>query len=231
MAEMKKNGTETTPQAPETGVLAELKKIDASLSRIAKPVIEKIIRNWKAVAIGMGAALLLLALVAGINAWRERQLAKAGETLGAILVQTGGAARIEALESFLKGAPDKLSTAALFELAAACLAEKQYDKAAEHFAKLAAASDADIRLLAEIGRARSLLLAGKAKESAAALAALLKGAPEPYVVPVYRQLAAAAEQAGDLPTALSAYQELAAKAGELERQYFEFKINQLKARL
>jgi predicted Zn-dependent protease len=230
MPETEKNSTPTA-QPQEKGVLAELKKLDATLSRFLKPLIEKTVQNWKAVALGLGAVLAVIAVAAGINAWRERSLAKAGEALGAILVQTGGEARIQALEGFLKDAPARLKTSVLFELAASCLAEKQYDKAAEHFAALAAANDADVRLLAEIGRARSLLLAGKAKESAQVLAALLKGAPEPYLVPVYRQLAAAAEQAGDLQTALSAYQELSAKAGELERQYFEFKISQIKARL
>lgn len=197
----------------------------------AQRLLDFLVNNLKSIAAGCGVIILAVAVYAGVNHWRGRQAAKAADVLGVILIQkTEPKARVDALEAFLKDAPGSLRPTALLELAASAMVSKQYDKASTAWAELEGSSDANLKVVAGIGHAKSLLMSGKAPEALTLLQALKAKSPAAYDLPITRQLAVAAEEAGDKKAALDAYTELATKADGASKPYFEFKANQLKAK-
>jgi predicted negative regulator of RcsB-dependent stress response len=229
MDENKQQAPADTPLAP--GVAEQLEQIKKAVPDTSQRLFEFLVDNLKPIAIGCGALLLIVAIYAGVSSWRERQTAKAADALGVILIEkTDTKARVAALEAFLKDAPGSLRPTVLLELAASAMIDRQFDKAATAWTELEGSSSPDMKVLAGIGHARSLLLAGKAPEALALLQALKGKSPEAYGVPITRQIAVAAEQAGDTKVALEAYTELATKAEGTGKPYFEFKANQLKAK-
>lgn len=218
--------------AVNPGVIEQLEQIKtAAPDDIAQRLLHYLVSNLKHIAMGCGALLLAVAVYAGVDHWRERQAATAAEALGVILIQKAEPkARLEALEAFMKDTPAALRPTVLLELAAAAMAAKQYDKAATAWTELEDSSSPDMKVLAGIGHARSLLLSGKAKDALALLTGLKAKSPEAYGQSITRQIAVAAEQAGETKVALDAYTDLAAKAEGSGKPFFEFKANQLKAK-
>jgi len=82
--------------------------------------------------------------------------------------------------------------------------------------------------MAAIGHAKCLILSGKPQEALTLLEGMKAKAPEAYAIAVTRQIAVAAEAAGNTQAASAAYAELAGKAEGSGKPYFEFKANQLK---
>lgn len=193
------------------------------------PFLQKMLDNLKPILAGVAVIILAAAVVTGWRLFHQRSLASSQEALGAILVGNTGQAKIAALEKFLPEAPSALKTSIYFELAGASMAVKDYDKAANYWKLLSAADGADTAFLAKLGEARSLALAGKAPEAVKMLAELKQNAAEPYKVTVTRQLALAAELAGDKAAALAAFEELTASGDIGDKPYIESKIAQLKA--
>lgn len=216
--------------AVNPGVIEQLEQIKtAAPDDIAQRLLHYLVSNLKHIAMGCGALLLAVAVYAGVDHWRERQAATAAEALGVILIQKAEPkARLEALEAFMKDTPAALRPTVLLELAAAAMAAKQYDKAATAWTELEGSPSADLQVVAGIGHAKSLLLAGKAAEALTLLQALKAKSPKAYDLPVTRQLAVAAEQAGNVKVAQEAYTDLAAKTEGAGKPFFEFKANQLK---
>lgn len=219
------------PPPVNPGVAEQLEQIKKAVPDTSQRLFEFLVNNLKPIAIGCGALILAVAIYSGVNHWRDRQAAKAADALGVILIQkTEPKARVDALEAFLKDAPGSLRPTVLLELAASSIASKQYDKASAAWAELEGSSSADMKVIAGIGHAKSLLLAGKAPEALTLLQALKAKSPKSYDLPITRQLAVAAEQAGNDKVAQEAYTELAAKAEGPGKPFFEFKANQLKAK-
>ena len=218
--------------APAPGVIEQLEQMKkAAPDDTAQRLLDFLVENLKSIALGCAAVVLAVGIYAGVNHWRANQAAKAADVLGVLLIQkTEPKARVDALETFLKDAPGSLRPAVLLELAASAMVSKQYVKASTAWTELEGSSSPDMKVIAGIGHAKSLLLEGKAPEALTLLKALKANSPQSYAMPVTRQLAVAAEQAGDTKTALEAYTELAAKADGPGKPYFEFKANQLKAK-
>ncbi len=218
--------------AVHPGVVEQLEQMKTVVpDDTAQRLLGFLVHNLKAIAIGCGVLILAVAVYAGVNQWRGIQAAKAADALGLILIQkTDPKARVDALETFLKDAPGPLRPTVLLELAASAMVGQQYDKASAAWTELEGSSSADMKVVAGIGHAKSLLLAGKAAEALTLLQALKAKAPKAYDLPITRQLAVAAEQAGNGKVALEAYTELAAKAEGAGKPYFEFKANQLKTK-
>jgi hypothetical protein len=217
--------------AAHPGVIEQLEQIKNTPDDTAQKLLRFLVDNLKAIAIGCGVLLLIVAVYAGVNSWRGSQAAKSADTLGVILIEkTEPQARIDALEAYLKDAPGSLRPAALLELAASAMVSKQYAKASAAWAELEDSSSADMKVVAGIGHAKSLLLEGKAAEALALLQGLKAKSPKAYELPITRQLAVAAEQAGNDKAAQEAYAELATKAEGAGKPFFEFKANQLKSK-
>jgi hypothetical protein len=225
--------TNQTPaeHAVSPGVVEQLEQIKKAVPDTSQRLFEFLATNVKPILLGCGALILAAAVYAGVNQWRSTQTAKASDALGLILIQkTEPKARVDALEAFLKDAPSSLRPTALLELAASAMISQQYDKASAAWTELEGSSSADMKVVAGIGHAKSLLLTGKAAEALALLQSLKAKSPKAYEMPITRQIAVAAEQAGDSKVALEAYTELAAKTESAGKPYFEFKANQLKTK-
>lgn len=206
-----------------------LEKFQDVINRDTPPLLQKIVANLKPILLGAAILVALAATVAGFRMLQARNLAGAQEALGSILASTSGKDKIAALEKFLLEAPGGLRTAVLFELAGASMAVEDYAKAVDYWRQLAAASKDDAKLVASLGHARALVLAGKAAEAVAELTALKAGAPESFKATVNRQLGLAAEAAGDKQAALAAYGDLLQSGEAGDKPYIESKIAQLKA--
>lgn len=229
MNESKQQAPEQTPLNP--GVAEQLEQIKRHVPDTSQRLFEFLAGNLKPIALGCAAIIAVVAIYAGVDAWRTRAAAKAADALGVILIEkTQPAERVAALEAFLKDSPSALRQTVLLELAAAAMVARQYDKATQAWTELEGSSSADMKVMAGIGHARSLLLVGKAKEALDLLQALKGKAPESYAIPLTRQIAVAAEQAGETKVAQEAYAELAGKAEGQGKPFFEFKANQLKAK-
>lgn len=206
-----------------------LEKFQDVINRDTPPLLQKIVANLKPILIGAAVLVALAATVAGFRMLQARNLAGAQEALGSILVSTSGKDKIAALEKFLPEAPSALRGAVLFELAGASMAVEDYAKAVDSWRQLVSVSKGDAKLVASLGHARALVLAGKPAEAVSELSALKATAPEAFKAPLDRQLGLAAEAAGDKQTALAAYGDLL-QSGEVgDKPYIESKIAQLKA--
>ncbi|MBU1040785.1 MAG: hypothetical protein KKF77_06790 [Proteobacteria bacterium] len=227
---------ESKNQAPaenavHPGVIEQLEQIKSTPDDTAQKMLSFLVENLKAIAAGCGVILLLVAVYAGVNHWRGTQAAKSADALGVLLIEkTDPKARVDALEAYLKDAPSSLRPAALLELAASAMVSKQYAKAGAAWTELEGSSSADMKVVAGIGHAKSLLLEGKAAEALTLLQALKAKSPKAYELPITRQLAVAAEQAGNDKVAQEAYAEIATKGEGAGKPYFEFKANQLKSK-
>jgi hypothetical protein len=230
MEEKKPQGPDAEGQSAEVkpGVAEQLEQIKKSVPDTSQRLFDFLTANMKPIAVGCAALLLAVAAFAGVRHWRTVSAAKAADQLGVILIakQTPDE-RMKALEGFLKDAPKSLRPTAQMELAAAAMAAKQYDKAAGAWSELEGSGSADMQVIAGIGHAKCLLLVGKPQEALTLLNALKAKAAADYAMPITRQIAVAAEQAGDTKTAQAAYSELAEKSVGAGKPYFEFKANRL----
>lgn len=191
------------------------------------PLLDAVVRHRKPI---VTTAVIVLALVIVLGAWRwyDAHSASADRArLGDILTQTRGGDRVAGLTAFLAESPGKLATAARLELASALMAQGDFAKAADVFDDLAKTDDPDVKILAQLGKARSLLLDAKPGDARALLDGLRESAPDAYRPAVKQLFAVAAEQSGDREAALAAYRDLAAAATPREAGFLEFKINQL----
>lgn len=217
--------------AVNPGVIEQLEQIKSTPDDTAARLLHFLVDNIKAIAIGCGAIIVAVGIYAGVNHWRANQALKAADSLGVLLIQkTDPKARVEALETFLKDAPASLRPTVLLELAAAAMVGQQFDKASTAWTELSGSSSADMQVIAGIGHAKSLLMSGKAPEALTLLQSLKGKAPKAYELALTRQIAVAAEQAGNDKVAQDAYTELATKAEGAGKPYYEFKANQLKAK-
>lgn len=193
------------------------------------PILEAAYKYRVQLVIGVSVIIGMAALYAGITTYNKRALNTAQTNLGAILVQNTGQDRLDKLEELLSMAPSNAKPAIQLEIAQTSMQLGQYDKAAESWGLLIGETDNDMQLVARLGKSKSLLLAGKANEAVVELKDLAGIAPEAFTVPVYRQLALAAETAGDTAQALSAYRKLAENP-ITDKPFVEYKISQLEAK-
>jgi hypothetical protein len=221
------------PLTPEVvpGVAEQLEQIKKVVPDTSQRLFHFLVENMKPIAVGCGAIVLAAAVYAGVDAWQTRSAAKAADKLGVILIEKlDPKARVQALDDFLKDSPSRLRPTVLLELAGSAMLDKQYDKANTAWAELEGSPSLDMKIIATIGHAKSLLMAGKAQEALTLLEAIKAKAPESYEMTLTRQIAVAAEQAGNVQTAQTAYATLAEKDAGPSKAYFEYKANQLKAK-
>lgn len=227
MDENKPKSQTETPVNP--GVVEQLEQIKKAVPGTSQRLFDFLAANLKPIALGCGAIIVVMAAYSGVNHWRASQAAKAADALGVILIEKNEPeARVQALEAFLKDAPSSLRPTAQLELAAAAMIGKQYDKAIVAWTELEGSSSPDLKTVAGIGHAKSLILSGKPQEALTLLEGMKAKAPQAYAEAVTRQIAVAAEAAGNTEAASAAYAELAGKAEGPSKPYYEFKANQLK---
>ena len=210
-------------KTPQQDVLTE---IESRAPESLHPILEAAFANRKQIMIGVIVIVIAAALYAGVSAYTSKAKSGAQAELGTILVEARGADRIARLEGLIDNVPDSVKPAVALALAEASLAGGDYAKAIEYWDKVAANASDDTRMAAELGKTKALLLSGKAGDALAALKVLAAGAAEAYDVPLNRQIAVAAEAAGDKAEALAAYKKLSEKNVN-DKPFVDFKISQL----
>lgn len=212
-------------QKPQVDVLAD---VEAHTPETLHPILEAAYTYRKQLIIGVSVIVAVAAVYAGVNAYTARSKASAQADLGAILVEAKGADKIAKLEELLGGVPGSVKPAVAVALADACMEQRDYAKAAKYWDRVATEASGDTQFAAKLGRAKALLLSGKADDALTALKALAGDASEAYMVPVTRQLAVAAEAAGNKAEALAAYKKLAEKKTN-DKPFVDYKISQLES--
>lgn len=214
---------------PNTNQQETLENIESHVPDSLHPVLEAAFKYRKQIVIVVSAIIAAAALYAGYNAYNQRAMASAQSEMGAILIQKSGQEKVDALKALLGSVPSSVKPAVLLELAQATMAAEAYDEAAGYWNDLAGDTDSDLNIIARMGKAKSLQLAGKPAEAVTVLKDLQGVVGEAYTIPVTRQLAVAAEAAGDNALALEAYKKLAEQPVS-DKPYIDYKVAQLEAK-
>ena len=199
-------------------------RIESEAVDTIHPILQWILDNLK--LLGLAAALLLLTVAgySGFAYYQERARTEAQNRLGVILAQNQGPELISGLQEYI-GSESHYRTKALFELAQAQMETGQYAAAAASWDQLARTKQNDLRTVALMGKARALGLGGSPAESLALLLNLRDSAPAPFVDNLQLQIAETAESAGELKTALTAYEALRQSAqDEANAAFYDYKI-------
>ncbi|WP_147820835.1 hypothetical protein [Salidesulfovibrio onnuriiensis] len=222
---VQQNPTQSTPN-----------ELEQHMPEGLKPAFETTLKYKNQIILAMAAVLAVVAIWSGVRWYNANAQTQARAELSTILQTLTGTERIAKLEELAKSAPSSVEKAVLFELAALCLEEKQYDKAAQYYEQLSNDVDAENRMVAKLGQSKALMLAGKPADAVVILkdmsAALDKQSEDgkdivSIMIPVNRQLAVAAEQAGDTATAIATLEKLQ-ETGSSDKQFVDFKLNELK---
>ena len=194
-------------KTPQPGATAEEllgKEVPEELS----PFIKKVMENRKAV---IACVVLLLVVTGGYGVYKSvtaKNLAKAVNDLGLIMVQENGPAKITALEGFLASAPAGLKGGVLLEIARVSEATANHERAVTAWRDVAALGVDTLVPVAKLGEASSLAAAGKTAEALTLLDGLKTSAPKSYTASVLWKIAVVAEASGDLQKAVAAFEEL-----------------------
>ncbi|MGE4291649.1 MAG: tetratricopeptide repeat protein [Desulfovibrio sp.] len=200
------------------------------ITKEATPIFDALMRYKHIIAGAAAVVIAVAAIYAGVTLWNAHTHSSAKEKLGNILLTTSAQERIDTLKAFAADAPDSVRNGALFELAGSQMQMGQFDDAAQTWDQLIARLETpELLALAKLGKARSLLLGGKAEEALTVARELRAAAPESFATPANRIIAAAAEQSGDTQTALEAYQALLSGGQAADAEFLNYKIGRLQA--
>jgi predicted negative regulator of RcsB-dependent stress response len=208
-----------------------IQEIEEEVDETIHPFLEKILNNLKPIGLTIAAIVLGAGLYSGYDFYQQSQQEKAANELGNLLAIKDNKARAEKLEVFLTGAPDNLKIGVQLELARTYMDSKDYDKAAQVFARLAGVEDDSLKPVAILGQVKALEFS---KQYAQALEILEKNKqdfPGEYNEQVTQRVAFLAEKVEDWTKALAAYEELKAGAEGGETKFFDYKIQVLKKKV
>ncbi len=204
-----------------------LDSIEQGAPQSMKPLMEAVNKYKKHITLFIVIIVGLTVIWSGLRWHRNNQASKTRIAIGEILLNNQGQERLDKIVALAENAPSNMQASVYFEAASLALELKQYDKAAQYYKDIKVDSDDEIALIAKLGQAKAALLAGDAKKALEELKPLADSIPKTLIVPVNRQLALAAEQAGDKATAVKAYERLET-AGTLDKQFVAYKLAQLK---
>ncbi|QGY38722.1 transcriptional regulator [Pseudodesulfovibrio cashew] len=207
-----------------------LEQVESHVPEQLHPILEAAFKHQKQLVIAVTAIVAIAAIYSGITAYNQRALTDTQAELGKILIKTAGEEKITKLEALLASAPSGAKPAILLELARANMTNGQYDKAADYWNQITGDTDDELRYVARLGKAKALSLAGKPAEAVVILKDLAASANPAMTLAVNRQLAVAAEQAGDNATALAAYRKVAEQQNIPDKPFIDYKIAQLEAK-
>ncbi|GAB7023198.1 YfgM family protein [Salidesulfovibrio brasiliensis] len=211
----------------ETRNSNDFSNLEEKIPETMHPAFEAVVKYKKQIVMGI-AAIFVIAAVFGLVRWQRANAESEAQTaLGEILMNQQGADRVSKLEALLEDAPSSVEPAILLELSEACMQTENYGKAAEYYERLAQNSDDTVSIVAGMGRAKALILAGKAEESYTLLKELSEDAPESFAATIYRQMALSAEAAGKTDAALKAWEALL-ETPTADKEFVQYKLQQLK---
>lgn len=211
-----------------------LDRVQEEINEEIHPLLQKIHDHIKEIGIVVGAVVLVAAGVTGYKFYQQKTIQNARAELNRITSQNQGQEAIKALQSFLPEAPEDIRQAVRLEVASRSMASEDYDLAAQTWQDIhATAQDPNLQVVASLGRAKALRLAGKLGQSLEILDQLLDMAPKEYIQSINFERAAVAEENGQWQKALNAYQDLKSETSltASNQGYLDYKIAQLQGKL
>lgn len=211
----------TNPVQPDV-----LTDIESHTPESLHPILEAAFTYRKQLITAVCIILAVTVAYAGYRAYSARAEANAQARLGEIMVSSTGADRLAKLDAMLGDVTASVRPAVTLEAAQTAMGLGDYAKAEGYWESLVGMTEGEMQFVARLGRAKAMALAGKGADALKEMKELAGLASAAYTVPVYRQLALAAEAAGDKAEALAAYKKL---DGEDigDKPYIEYKISQL----
>lgn len=211
----------TNPVQPDV-----LTDIESHTPESLHPILEAAFTYRKQLITAVCIILAVTVAYAGYRAYSARAEANAQARLGEIMVSSTGADRLAKLDAMIGDVTASVRPAVTLEAAQTAMGLGDYAKAEGYWESLVGMTEGEMQFVARLGRAKAMALAGKGADALKEMKELAGLASAAYTVPVYRQLALAAEAAGDKAEALAAYKKL---DGEDigDKPYIEFKISQL----
>ncbi len=210
-------------------------RVQEEINQEINPLVEKIQRHLKKIALVIGGIILISASVTGYRYYKQQALSQAKEQFSQILVQKQGAEKIAALEELAKQAPGSMQRGVRLELARSCMELERFTEAAAHWKEVAASAPqgSNMAVIATLGQAKALRLNGQAGQSLELLQGLADKISDTYKRSVNLELAVTAEEAKEWSTALEAYQRLQSQTDLADRRddYFAYKISQLEEKV
>lgn len=206
-----------------------LENIENQAPQSMHPLLEAAFKYQKQIVIGVVAVVAIAALYSGITTYNNNAMTKAQAALGKILIEESGKEKIAKLDALLGTVPSSVKPAILLELAQASMNGGETEKAIGYWDQLAGEADQELQLVARMGKAKAQVLAGKYADAVTELKSLIGIVPAGFTTPVYRELAVAAEAAGNTTEALNAYRKLVEQP-IADKQFIEYKIAQLEAK-
>jgi predicted negative regulator of RcsB-dependent stress response len=204
-------------------------EVQATAPESIHPLLDFLLRNGKAIAIGIAVILVLAAGFSGYQYMQQQKQVKAQSELGTILIKYSGTKKAEELAAFLTTAPSDMKPAVELALAKAWMDDSKFMKAEAVWAEIAKSNEA-MAPVASLGQAKCLILSDKPEEAVKILQALKNKTGDNFTSTIDRLLAEAAEKSGNIQLAIQAYQGLL-NNNPSQRLYFESKIVELKTKL
>jgi tetratricopeptide (TPR) repeat protein len=214
----------TNPDQPDV-----LNDIESRTPESLHPILEAAFTYRKQLITAVCVILAATVAYAGYKAYSAKAEAGAQAALGEIMVSSTGADRLAKLDAMLGDVTDSVRPAVTLEAAQTAMNLGDYAKAQGYWEDLVGMTEGEMQFVARLGRAKAMTMAGHGAEALKEMKELAGLASAAYTIPVYRQLALAAEAAGDREEALAAYKKL---DGEDigDKPYVEFKISQLESK-
>ncbi|WP_338669925.1 tetratricopeptide repeat protein [Pseudodesulfovibrio methanolicus] len=211
----------TNPVQPDV-----LTDIESHTPESLHPILEAAFTYRKQLITVVCIILAVTVAYAGYRAYSARAEANAQARLGEIMVSSTGADRLTKLDAMLGDVTASVRPAVTLEAAQTAMDLGDYTKAEGYWESLVGMTEGEMQFVARLGRAKAMAMSGKGADALKEMKELAGLASAAYTVPVYRQLALAAEAAGDKAEALTAYKKL---DGEDigDKPYIEYKISQL----
>ncbi len=193
------------------------------------PILRFAGKNWKPIAAGLGAVIIVIAGTAVYESMKKSSMAKTQDEVAKAVAIEQDADRMAALEKILASGPGGAKPGVLLAVAKTATDSKDFVKAAAAWGDLAAESDKDLRALALLGQAAALSQTGDNAKALEILDKLQSDAPKAFEMLVIRQLAVTAEAAGDNQKAIAGYERLLSEGNLPNKGFLETKIEQLKS--
>lgn len=196
----------------------------------AHPFLQKIQDNIRIILAVTGIVLFVAAAYSLNSLWQERKINQANSRLETILAVKEPESRISRLEAFLGQAPERLKGAILLEMARTSMNTEEYGTAIDSFEQLGRL-DPEMRPVSLLGRAKALELMQDYKKALNILQKESSDIPDEFRVQYLNLLSFNAENAGDYPAALDAYEDLKENAEDSDVGFLEYKIATIRQKL
>lgn len=220
----------TAPNAPEQKP-EFIQEIESEADQDMHPVLKYIIENIIIIGIGVGLIVLSVASYSGFKYYQTNKAQKLQTKLESIIAQGNATAQVAQLEQFIASGAGNLKTQAMLSLAGQQMNLKDYEKAAQTWSELITSKNREVTIIASIGQAKSLILAGKPAQAIPVLEKIRETAGDTYKMSIMSDIALAAESAQNWEKALEVYQEIKDSEMGVDPSFVEYKLSELRSKI